>query len=158
MFDVNFKDIVNKLLPLEIRKEPNQSILYALVKPLQTLNESFVIFRNAINYKLLFNAQVIYLEHFLNDLYDPINRGIYIEDTADIEYTYLFNKSENRPVYIYNKSEGKPKFYLYNKQEYGGLYEYIIMVPVGISFNELLMRKQVNIYNNAGRRYLIKTF
>lgn len=158
MFSVNFNDIVNKLLPIRLQTIRNRSLLYAMIKPLQSLNTNFVILRNAINYKLLFNAQVIYLEHFLNDLYDPVNRGIYIQDTANIDYKYLFNKNENRPVYIYNKSENKPKFYLYNKQEYGGLFEFKIMVPVGVSFNELLMRKQVKFYNNAGRRYLINTY
>lgn len=157
MFDVNFKDIVNKLLPLEIRKEPNQSILYALVKPLQTLNESFVIFRNATEYKLLFNAQVIYLEHYLNDLYDPVNRGIYIEDTADIEYTYLFKDIENRPLYLHKESENTPVF-IKTKSEYNGLYEFIIMIPTGVIYHELLLRNQVNNYNTAGRRYIIKTY
>lgn len=159
MFSINFNDIVNKFLPIRVNKQRNRELLYTMLKPLQTLNEAFVIFRNAINYKLLFNAQVIYLEHFLNDRYDSVNSGIYIQDAANVNYAYLYNKIENRQATVlYNKSENKPKFYMYNKSEYLSQVDFIVMVPGTVSFNQLEMKTAILFYNLAGKRFKIQTY
>ncbi len=163
-------------------------LMYSILKPLKTVNVLFVAFRLAIQYKLQFNAQIIYLEHYLNDLYDPAKRDIYIEDTANIEFNYLYNTIENRPpIYLFNNnnidslynssetsssivsnaSEASPlylgsligmPFYFLNNSEYANQVDYIVMVPVGISYNELLMRKQILTYNQAGKRFNINTY
>lgn len=159
MFSIDFDDIVNKLLPIRLNKARNREFIYALLKPLKDLHESFKQLRNTTAYKLSFNAQIVYLEHYLNDQYDPNNRGIYIEDVANIEYVYLFNKLENRPaIILHNKSENKAPCYLRNKQEYSTAVDYIIKVPIGVNYNDLKMRSQVLFYNNAGRRFKIETY
>lgn len=134
------------------------SLMYSILKPLKTLNTSFVAFRLAVQRKLRFNAQIIYLEHFLNDLYDPANKGIYIEDLANLELAYVFNHIEERPaLYLYNDFEQIP-VYLFNNSEQNGQVEYIVRVPTDVVYNELLMRKQIQTYNIAGKRFEIKTY
>ena len=103
MFNINVRDIALKLVPPLLRKTKLVEFLYSIIKPLQTINDSFSLFRNDIDYALSFNAQIIYLEHFLNDKYDPNLRRIYITDVANIKHNYIYNNVESfTPIYLYN--------------------------------------------------------
>ncbi len=103
MFNINFRDIVLKNWIPFLRKQKTIDFLYSLIKPLQSLNDSFNLFRNKVSSDLSYNSQVIQLERLLNDCYDPTQRRIFIEDTANIDYNYLYNELENREaVYFYN--------------------------------------------------------
>jgi hypothetical protein len=52
---------------------------------------------------LKFNSQTIVLTKYLNDEFDPTNRGIFITNTANTNVVFLFNKTELKaPVYMYN--------------------------------------------------------
>lgn len=111
-------------------------------------------------YEMTFTGQVIYLEHYLNDLYDPINRDIYIEDFDGPETTYLFNKAENNEeTYLFNKSENEPPTYLYNKAELQALQiDFVVFVPASVTFTEVVMRKQIDKYKLAGKAYKIEVY
>ena len=63
---------------------------------LQGLNNEFVGFTEEIAYKLNITNQHAYFQRYLNDIFDPINRDIYIA-------TYQLNK----PAYIYTAAELK---------------------------------------------------
>lgn len=116
MFNIDFNDIAKKLIPESERGPRFIAWFKSAIRPLVQLHSQFTSFRDDINYKLLFNAQVIYLEHFLNDQYDNVNRQIYIEDTANITYNYLYNENENRPpVYLHNYSSVD---YMRNENEF----------------------------------------
>lgn len=158
MYDIDFNVLGTQQLPVGKRKPIWKSIVFSLLFPLQNLNTVFVSFRAKKNYELQFSAQVIYLEHFLNDKYDPTARGIYIEDTANIEYTYLHNKIEEvSPIYLHNTTEDEP-IYLFGFSEYESVLDFIVNVPTGVDFNELLMRNQILKYNLAGKRFTINTY
>lgn len=159
MFSVDFENIATNLLPIAKRKVKRIALLRSILSPLQYLNTVFNTFRTNTHYSLRFNAQVIYLEHFLNDQYDPGDRGIYIEDNANIEYTYIFNKDEAvEPQYLFNSSEAEPPVYFYNRIDYDADFDYIVKVPVGVSFSEIEMRNKILRYNAAGRRFKIETY
>lgn len=158
MYNVDYNELGNQQLPIKKRKPKWKSILFSILKPLQTVNDQMVEFHEETRYALLFNAQVIYLEHFLNDQYDPIDRGIYIEDTANIDYTYLHNKIEEvDPVYVFNDSEETPHF-LFSWSEYESEVDYIVKVPVTVDFNPIEMRNRILKYNSAGKRFEINTY
>jgi len=161
MFNITYNDIVDKIVPARLQKESIKSLLYVMVKPIQTLHSSFISFRDGTNYKLLFNGQVIYLEHYLNDVYDPVNREIYIEDTANLDYDYTGNKIENRPdLYLVNKTEIPPEsaWIITNQVEYNSQVEFIVKIPVAVSYNEIIMRDQIKKYTIAGKRFNINTY
>lgn len=158
MYSVDFSDIVAKLLPIELRKDWLKRYIKAALQPLQNINTYFFQLVNDTDYKLAFNGQVIYLEHILNDRYDPINRGIYIEDGANVVYTYIYNVLETKPpLFIYNKSEGNPT-YLKNRTEHTTTVQFIIKVPLAVSYDEYIMRLLVDTYKQAGVIYSIETY
>jgi len=206
---VNFRNVGDQLLPHFLRKENLLKILYSFLKPLQTLNNnlvavvsfgqsdiSFYQFYLFIKNFLRFTGQTIYLEKYLNSIYDPTNEKIYIENTANSNFTYLYNEIEARsPRYLYNRwrstttfainkycvfnnqlwislqngnlnkqpgseplwwaqDTGSPLF-LFNSSEAGSQYDFIVYVPASISFDNTKMRKQIDQYRLAGKRYTI---
>ncbi len=156
MFDVDFNDIAVKLTPVFLRKKRFFYFLKACLKPLKSINLDFLKLRSNIHYRLLFNGQVIYLNHYLNDVYDPIKRRIYIDDVSNIDYNYVYNNPEQlQDLYLSNTAEDTP-LYLLNYLEYIKKVHFIINIPTDVSYNELLLRSQVDIYRQAGKNYVLK--
>lgn len=159
MFNVDFRKALYNLIPHFLRSEKQLAWLYSLQQPLKALNTLFVSFRTNTLYRLQFTAQIIYLEHYLNDQFDQATRGIYIDNIEQVDFTFLFNNIELKPAtYLYNNSEAQPPVYFYQYTELLEGDTYIINVPVAVSFDELVMRSKVDFYNNAGKNYSIVTY
>jgi hypothetical protein len=157
-FNIDFDDIGKKIIPIRKRKTRFLDFLHVILNQIALINQQLIALRDKVDYKLSHNAQIIYLEHWLNDKYDSVQRRIYIADTANIEYTYFFNRIENRPVYLYNRSEMQTVFYLLNRTELISPIGYIVMVPTDIPFNSIEMRNDILVYNMAGIQFTIQTF
>lgn len=156
---INFNTSINKQLPISKRKVKIVALLKLLLHPLIAVNLLFEQFKLAISYKLQFNGQIIYLEHFLNDLYDPSNRSIHIEDVANIDVSYAYNRAEQQPTIIaYNRAEQQVSAYLNNRQEIINQFQFIVKVPTSVTFDEVIMRIQIDYYKIAGKQYKIETF
>lgn len=146
------------MLPISKRKVKIDSWLYIILRPITLLNGLFQQFKGSTNYKLNFNGQVIYLEHYLNDLYDTTQRRIYIEDTANIDYNYVYNIAELIPtLMVYNSNENIP-VYVVNENEVVEQFNFIVNIPNSISFTEKIIRSQIDYYKVAGKKYKIETF
>lgn len=159
MFEVDFRKVFYNLIPHFLRSTAQLAWLDSLQKPLKALNDTFSKFRNYYNYRFLFTAQTIYLEHYLNDKFDQLTRGIFIANLEQTDFTFVYNKIEVKPAfYFYNKAEAKPPYYLYNWDELLTGDTFVINVPVAVSFTETNMRAEVDFYNNAGRNYSIITY
>lgn len=75
-----------------------------LLTPIKDLHTNSVAAFDGLVYKMSFNGQIIYLEHVINDRFDPTQRLIYIENVNSIVGLYLYNKPEIKPKnYIYRK-------------------------------------------------------
>ncbi|KKN24450.1 hypothetical protein LCGC14_0894750 [marine sediment metagenome] len=116
MFNIDFKDIIFQLTPHFLRKDNLLRFMFSGIKPLKTINndgvvvESFGQKNSSLHQFILFianflnfDARTIYLERFLNDIYDPVTEGIVIVNDNTIRVLYLFNKAEEREdVFFYN--------------------------------------------------------
>ncbi len=133
--------------------------LRSLMAPLQSLNSTFVDYVADVRYRLRLTGQVIYLEHYLNDLYDNVERRIYITDGDAILPVFIYNKADGQePIDIYNKSEMQAPLYLTNKSEFDGNVDFIINIPYDTATTPILLDKikaSTNIYKPAARRYRI---
>ena len=134
--------------------------LKALLSPIQTLNSEFVAFVKKIRYEMHITGQVIYLEHILNDTFDPDERRIYINDASLVLPDYLYNKADGQDVFhLYNKGDGEAAYYLHNIADYSGQAEFTVFVPTAWDLNLTLknqIRSIVNRYKQAGVRYTIE--
>ena len=60
--------------------------------------------------------------------------------------------------YYYNNSEAQPPKYLYQFSELLEGDNYIVNVPIAVSFDPLVMGAKIDFYNNAGKQYSIITY
>jgi len=171
MFSVYYRDFVRGLFPYFLRQAKNIDFLNSLIISIQYVNNLFVSFRKDNLFKLAFNSQIIYLEKYLNLVYLNVSvypNNIYIEDIANVDEFYLYNKSEEqKAVYFYNVADSHAPVYLQNRSEQTSQNNYIIYIPTsttiqndykGIPFDETILKNRVNQYNNAGKTYGIVYF
>jgi hypothetical protein len=132
--------------------------LRVLVSPLTAVNELFRTFVAGTRYSMYLTGQVVYLEKYLNDLYDPISIRIYIEDGDASVPLYLDNKPDAQPIIVYNKSEAQTAPILLNRADLANDDDFIIVIPYSniTSTGESLIRARVNQYKQAGKRYSIQ--
>lgn len=136
--------------------------LGVLVTPIQSLHSQFLSLISSTRYRMQITGQVVYLEHYLNDLFDANERRIYISDAAPILAPFVFQKIENQPEnYIYQKSENADLFYLRVRSDFGDSNDFIINVPSAITLTEELQNKikaATNLYKQAGSRFAIENY
>ena len=177
MFNINFKSLVFQATPFFLRKIRLINLLSANVKPLKDINNNSVVverfgqksvslfqFERFVNNFLIFSSQVIYLEKYLNDIWDPTLKRIKIVNTNISFVLYLFNNAENAdPVFLFNEGETIPppetQVFLFNEIDTFPE-DYKIQVPFSVSvtreYNEILFRSQVDQYNALAREYIIE--
>ncbi len=160
MFNIDFQDIIRKLLPAALRSSNLKDVLNALIKPLKNLNTTFKSWKDGVDYDLQFNGQTMYLQRVLNDQFDTVLRRIYIEDTSIINNVYVANKSEGSvTLYLANKSEtSAPVVYLENLSEQVNQIHFKVRVPAALVFSSIQMRALVDKYKIAGKNYTIQTY
>ena len=159
MFNIDFRHIIYNLTPYFLRSDANLSFLYSLVEAVGELNIIFNSFRDNTLYLLQFTSQIIYLEHYLNDQFDPIGRGIYIDNIEELDWLFLFNVVEQKPpLFIFNKAEAATPVYFKNFNELINDINFIINIPVAVTFVENVVRAKVDFYNQAGKNYTIVTY
>lgn len=160
MFNIYFQDIIKKLVPAAYRGSNLADVIFALTKPLRSLNITFKSHKDSVDYDLQFNGQTMNLEHVLNDKFDPSLRRIYIEDVSYINSVYVANKVEGSvTLYLANKSETTvPPVYLENKIEQTGQTHFRVMVPASLTFSMIELRALVDKYKLASKIYTVQTF
>lgn len=142
----------------------NETIMNAINQTQVKLQSLFAWF----DYKTQFTGEVISLEYFLNNQYDPTLRRIYIDTFDDVSDMYLFNRVEaDESIYVYNSSEysnptgpvnplaDPEQLYLYNETELENIATFTVFVPIGLVYNQIQMRADVDYYRVAGKTYQI---
>lgn len=129
MFNVNWNFFIRIFIPIHKRHATRLAWLYVLVSGIKTVWETFYETINKHIYDLQFTGQKKWLEHVLNDRFDNVIRGIYIDNIIDNRVAlFVFNKIETRPpIYIYNKWRSTTSYVIGERIAYGtGIYECLI--------------------------------
>ena len=155
--DIDFRKLAYDLTPHFLRKPKYLAFVYTFMQTLKQTNLTFNSFRTFTNYCLSFTGQVIYLEEWLNQQYDPVARGIVIVDTSNQVYTYIRRKIEARPpLYLYRKSEAQPPRYLKRISEFQTFSFFTIQIPASVIFNEDILRSQLKKWVLLSKNYTIQ--
>lgn len=145
-----------QLLPPQLRLPRMLALVTAIAKPVAIVTSAFATLVDRGRYHLNLTGQVVYLEHYLNDLFDVDARRIYIDDASPVLPPFLFRKSENRPLTLRKKGEA-PTYWL-KQSEYTEAAAFIVFVPAAVlaAASLTLMRAAVDRYRPAGRYYSIQ--
>ncbi|MCX6232608.1 MAG: hypothetical protein NTZ33_13815 [Bacteroidetes bacterium] len=160
MFNVDLDILIRQNIASCLNKDRFFAMLKCFITPIKVLYADFQNFRIDANKRLDYTGQVIYLEKLLNDKY-AVNT-IFIEDVADVEYTYISTKAEGYPLYLSNLAENADAVYLSNAAELVVQYHFIVKIPLAL-YNNLgaagldRMRALINQYRIAGKQFLIQS-
>ncbi len=165
LFDVNYDSLSYQLLPVRLRKLKNVAWIRCIIAPIKWLYNLFGTSREDHLYFLAHNSQVVYLTAALNDLFDPVGRGIYIEDGQYEDPLFVYLTPEIRPLWLGLSSEVGSAIYpvpqvLYTDSETSLLGNaFVVKVPVTLVFDMQRMMALINKYRLAGKNvYQIVTY
>jgi hypothetical protein len=154
-FEFNTYRFALELIPNRWRDMVTVSFAMALVKPIESLYNTWYNYRQNNLYILEHTGQVCSLRKSLNDKFDPSERRIYIADAEQFAAVVLYTEAEAIEVPIYTEAEGIP-LVLYTEAEMDSDLDYIVYVPASVYVTQMpALKAHINIYNMAGLRYAI---
>lgn len=154
MFKIAFTKLVQWLIPTWLRNQTLMLLVLASNKPLREVYDSFDTYRQAVNYKLAHNGQVVYLQKVLNDSFDFTDRRILIVDFVVYGSDYVFDW-DNIPEIRYN--DDTVDEYAYPDDV--GL-DFTVKVPAALVDTPAklaALKAKVNEYKMDGKNFYIET-
>lgn len=149
-YDIN--RLISQLLPIHLRRLNLFLFLSALLSPLAKL-------MNDIRYKMQHDCRVIYLEKMLNEIfempgYDPNQHEetkiIYIGPGNIPDELYIYLDTEpNEPAWLGGV------YLLTIQEQLEDYYDFCVIVPQGYDVSENKLRRWVDFYKLAGKKYII---
>lgn len=171
MFNFNFHTLILLWMSPEERYPMREAWYRVFLEGVRLLYEDFRSWRTTAIRHASATGQVMWLERMLNlrfygvsawkTLAEPTAGGrIWIDNTASaIPSTYIYADSEQQtPLYIHAHSEGEPPVYIYAQSEYSSQYDFIVMVPSSLTFDQDEMTALVEEYKIGGVRFIIQTY
>lgn len=171
-FNISFQYQLNNLIQWFDAFPKRMAWLRVLLSPLETMHAAFLVHREKVNREATYNCQTMVLERAMNLQYYGVeqwhsnaaptaNGHIYIQNVSNsiaVTFTYYNVENQVNPT-IYYDSEGQaPEFYSYYDSEYQNQYDFIVWVPVALSFDENEMRAFIDLYVFGGIDYTIQTY
>ena len=168
MFDSDFDNIAQLLLPINLRKLRIIAWMKVFISQVNRLKAIFLTYRTDSLFLITHNSQVASIEHFLNSKYNPSGtandlsyegNGIYITDVNPGSQVYLRNDSEQGSLtYLYNDAENAADTYLYNAVELPNRAGFIVNVPDTFNIDLIELIGFVNKLRLAGKKVTVKTY
>lgn len=155
IYNIVYAKLIQWLTPAMLRKPKMLAWISICISPVGYVYNNLLRFRTQTLYTLKITPQVCYLEKLLNDRYDYINRGIYITDAFRANPVYMFQDVEDKPVPMFADVENQPVF-MYTDGEVGDVKnDFVVVVPLSVSFNVNEMTSLINNYKLASKRFTI---
>jgi hypothetical protein len=157
-YDIDYTKLALERIPQHVQEVEHNSWVQRLVSPFVYIYNQLLLFRSSVLYKLTITPQVVYLEKMLNDRFDSALKRIYILDGLSYNATYLYTKPESKPQHAYTKPEANPLTLFTAGETTQFSFDFVVFVPVAVTFDVDEMKSLLNSYKLAGKYYSIQTF
>lgn len=155
-FKIDWNILALDNLPVTLRKPSTAALAQILLKPLGSLYYKWYNWRQGNIYKLEHTGQVCSLEGSLNDMFDSIERRIYITDGQFYDTFYVYTEAEEQSRFIYTESEPETTYLRTESETADTGLDFIVIVPESIYRTQLdALHAHVKFYKAGGRRYNI---
>lgn len=155
LFNTDFKALAKILLiPVIAITGVFFAMIMAMMEPFDTNRALFQSFRVAVLKKMSYNSQVCYLRKHLNDMYDNLQRRIYIEDAPTIEPLWVYARAEDQPVMIEVRDAESPVMIDSRNNIWFGS-GFIVYVHSDLNTFEEQIKASLNYYKLATKTYQI---
>lgn len=153
-FNVNWIRLIAWLLPTELGKTKILRYIIVLIEPIRSNYIAFQEFRKQQLYDLQINGQVIKLERVLNDMFDNVQRRIYITDGATYQPPIFFEEYKNKSVIFFEElNVENPIFYDLSILDNIITFNFFVHVPSDVWLDKTRVRALVNKYKVFGRTF-----
>lgn len=148
-FNVNWSRLSILLLPTFLRSDRMKAWLYLNIRQIENVHYSWRNYRASNIYKLAHNSQICYLRGALNDRFDNVLRRIRIDDGNSFRRNYIYTDAEEKPKFL-------GTIYIYDDADYADTgVDFIVVLPLGLSYNIYEMKALIDFYRMASKRYKI---
>lgn len=155
MYNINWATLISNTLPYVLRKDRMKAWLYMLIKPIITLHNQFLSYRVRVRKDIISTGQTIYLEKYLNDIFDT--DGIYITTNAR-NNLFLGLNEDGDQLYLTNPFES-PILQLGLNDDYVNEIDFTVNVQdIAGKPTEINIQSQVNRYKLAGKSFNVNYY
>jgi hypothetical protein len=155
-FDVDWNVFGVQNLPTKWRDVASIQYLKVLLRPINDLYDKWYNWRLDNIYKLDHTGQVCYLRGSLNDLFDPIERRIWIGDGLLYDTQYVFTEAEQQNVWMDTEAEPDIVWLRTEAETADAGLDFIVYVPATIYNTQLDgLKAHIEFYKAGGKRYNI---
>ena len=120
MFSINFARFAKNLIPWFLRKPRFKQWIGVLTWGSSIALDDLKGYRVLKDYELQFTGQRLYLERWLNDKFDSVNKAITVTNIVLIQNPFVFNAIEERETYLVNKWNVSATYVIHDRVSYGG--------------------------------------
>ena len=171
-FDIDFTGdgtgLANIMLPVRLRGPQRLAWLACLLTAVSVPYEELMGFRANYLYELAHGPQVCFIQGALNDVFDPMARGIYISDGPRNFPVYIYRNDEEKPVWIATAGEvggtayGAPEWLFTDEEIYSTGVDFIVHVPsavtMAVGYDVNYLKAIVNKYKLPNKSYSVVVF
>lgn len=132
-------------------------LLKVVMSGIQYVNNLFYSYYEQEKYEVIFTGQIIYMKRYLNDQFDDVNRGIYIQtNTGDIS-PFVYRKTEGLSPFVYRVSEGEGEL-LQRKNEQIADTDFTVFIPTSLSYDSTELNAAIKKYKLEDKTFTITTY
>lgn len=169
IFNIDWGNVGENLIPWFWRetKDGQGAKLVSYVKaslaPIQTLGDQLSTKRDDTLEFLNYNGQHKVLEEYLNNIYDPTTRRIFIteNDIAALDEVNMYQTGDVsvEPLVFYQTAEVNPApIAFYQTSEGVSAFNFTVNIPTSITFNTVVLTAQLKNYTEASKYFNFVTF
>lgn len=158
------ENFIRAYLPPEDRKDNIISYHKMLLKPLDTLVQDYLAWRDEELIKSVVSAEKGSLEWYLNYRFDPVDQQIYIVRNQGVGIEIGIDEATEPAYYAYVGIDfaTEPASYedipLKGEDVTVGIYKFGVFIPTALSALTDEIRGVVNVYNSSDKDYTIIEF
>ncbi|MGL4907928.1 MAG: hypothetical protein ACRC3G_01175 [Bacteroidales bacterium] len=159
IYDIDLYKLLRMLLPSTLRGSSTVvAMLEAMFTPMQRIYSKFTQYGDSIEKQLSYSSQTCRLRAMLNDVFDPTERRIVVENREVKSYPYIHRVEENLPIMIGAIGNVEPLM-LFSAGSAELLRGFSVLLPNELYQDKYIAEKvqgQVDKYRLATRYMLLK--
>lgn len=152
-YEFSHNEYVRMLLPPRLRGVVHVAWVRALVAPLSSLYQRFLVARIRLLKEASYNSQEMLYEFVLNESYDSVQQRISIATNRQGRRQGAYLQSEGPKLDAYLQSEG-PKTEGAQGSEQGGA-DFTVSAPLAVQASDSQFRGLIETYKLGGKVYEI---
>ncbi len=157
LFNTDLIRLARQMVPAVLQMPRLRVWVDAVAMQMELLRQVLAVKRAEDQRELKRNGQVCRLEGTLNDVFDPVQRRIYIQDAFPADPLWLRRRAEAQPVFVYRRSETAVQVnltrYVYTQPEILSR-GFVVFVPVALTYDAARMRALVNKYRIPSSKFI----